>query len=59
LNNIPIIILTASIQDIENNTHANLVDAVLLKSTELDGFEKIANCIQHILNKKIYKKIVI
>ncbi len=51
LNNIPIIILTASLEDIENNPYAELVDAILLKSTELEGFEKIAKNIQHILYK--------
>ncbi len=51
LKNIPIIILTGSLQDVENNPYANLVDAVLLKSTELEEFEKIANCIQQVLNK--------
>ncbi len=51
LNNIPIIILTGSAQDVENNPYAKFVDAILLKSTELEEFEKIANCIQQVLNK--------
>ena len=51
LSNIPIIILTGSAQDVENNTYVKFVDAVLLKSTELEEFEKIANCIQQVLNK--------
>jgi CheY-like chemotaxis protein len=51
LSNIPIIILTGSAQDVENNLYAKFVDAVLLKSTELEEFEKIANCIQQVLNK--------
>jgi CheY-like chemotaxis protein len=51
LNNISIIILTGSAQDVENNTYAKFVDAILLKSTELEEFEKIANCIQKVLNK--------
>ena len=51
LSNIPIIILTGSAQDVENNPYAKFVDAILLKSTELEEFEKIANCIQQVLNK--------
>ena len=51
LNNIPIIILTNSLSNIENDPYAKLVDATLLKSPNLEGFEKITNCIQHILNK--------
>jgi CheY-like chemotaxis protein len=55
LNNIPIIILTTLLPDIGNNHYAKLVDAVLIKSSDLEGFEKIAKCIKQILNK--YKKI--
>ncbi len=51
LNNISIIILTASVLDIENDPYAKLADAVLLKSTDLDGYEKIANSIQKVLKK--------
>ena len=34
LNNIPIIIMTSSLPDIENNPYAKLVDALLLKPTD-------------------------
>ena len=51
LNNIPIIIMTSSLPDIENNPYANLVDALLLKPTDLDDFNKIGKCIQQVLNK--------
>jgi len=51
LNNIPIIILTTLLPDIGNNHYAKLVDAVLIKSSDLEGFEKIAKCIKQILNK--------
>ncbi len=51
LNNIPIIIMTSSLPDIENNSYAKLVDALLLKPTDLDDFNKIGKCIQEVLNK--------
>ena len=51
LNNIPIIIMTSSLPDIENNPYAKLVDALLLKPTDLDDFNKIGKCIQQVLNK--------
>ena len=51
LNDIPIIILTNSISDIKNDPYAKLADAALLKSPNLGGYDKIANCIQHVLNK--------
>ncbi len=51
LNDIPIIILTNYVSDIKNDHHTKLVDAVLQKSTNLEGFEEIANCIQQVLNK--------
>lgn len=52
LNNIPIIIMTSSFPDIENNPDAKLVDALLLKPTDIKEFNKIANCIQKVLNKR-------
>jgi CheY-like chemotaxis protein len=51
LNNIPIIIMTSSLPDIENNPDAKLADALILKPTNLEEFNKIANCIQQVLNK--------
>jgi two-component system response regulator len=51
LNDIPIIILTNSISDIKNDPYVKLADAALLKSPNLEGFEKIANCIQNVLSK--------
>ncbi len=44
LNKISIIILINSLSDIDNDPYAKLVDAVLLKSPNLEGFEKIVNC---------------
>ena len=51
LDGIPIIILTNSLTFIENDPYVKLADAVLLKSTDLEGFEKIANNIQQVLSK--------
>ncbi len=51
LNKIPIIMLTASIPDVEDNPYSNLVDAVLLKPIDLEGFNDIAKSIQEVLNK--------
>jgi len=36
-NNIPIIVLKAFLPDIKNNPYSKLVDAVLLKPTDLKG----------------------
>jgi CheY-like chemotaxis protein len=52
LNSIPIIIMTSSLPDIENNSYTKLVDALLLKPTGLDDFNKIGKCIQQVLNNK-------
>ncbi len=51
LNNIPIIIMTSSLPDVENNPYPELVDALLLKPTDIDDFNKIGKCIQEVLNK--------
>ncbi len=51
LTGIPVIILTSSLPDIEDNPCPELVYAVLLKPIDLEGFNIVAKSIQDVLNK--------
>jgi hypothetical protein len=44
--------MSSSLPDIENNSYTKLVDALLIKPTGLDDFNKIGKCIQQVLNNK-------
>ncbi len=51
LTDIPVIILTASLLDVEDNPCTKLVDAVLIKPIDLEGFNDVTKSIQDVLNK--------
>jgi two-component system, chemotaxis family, response regulator Rcp1 len=52
-DNIPIIILTGYLPDIENHTYDKLVDASFFKPNDLDGFNEVKKFIVNVLNNKI------
>jgi len=52
-DDIPIIILTGYLPYIENHPCDDLVDAVFLKPTDLNGFNELKKAIIDVLNKRI------
>jgi two-component system, chemotaxis family, response regulator Rcp1 len=52
LDDIPIVILTGYLPDIENHPCDKWVDAAFFKPSDIDGFNEIKKSIVNILNKK-------